>query len=55
VLAVAAGFPPGHGAVRADVVDEGRERTEAALAVRPILSGMRASYLMPTHSPIVSR
>ena len=55
MLAVAAGFPPGHGAVRADVVDEGREWTEAALAARPILSGMRASYLMPTHSPIVSR
>jgi hypothetical protein len=55
VLTVAAGFPPGYCAVRPDVVDEGREWTDAALAVRPILPGMRASYLMPTHSPIVSR
>ena len=52
---MAAGFPPGDGAVRTDVVDEGREWTDAALAVRSVLPGIGASYLMPTHSPIVSR
>ena len=55
MLTVAAGFPPGHGAVRTDVVDEGREWTDAALAAHSVLPGIGASYLMPTHSPIVSR
>jgi hypothetical protein len=55
MLAVAAGFPPGYRAVRSDADDEGREGTDATLAARLILPGIGASYLMPTHSPIVSR
>jgi hypothetical protein len=37
------------------MVDEGREWTDAALATRLVLPAMGASYLMPTHSPIVGR
>jgi len=54
MLAVAAGFPPSHGAVRADVVDEGREWTDATLAACSVMPGIGASYLMSAHAPIVS-
>jgi hypothetical protein len=47
VLAMTARLPVGHGAVRADALDEGHEGTDTALPVFPVLHGhRRASYLI---------